>query len=117
MELETGDTGERTSLFDKVMGVRPILKTPAPELMVRMRGLRIWQKKWALVGMFCHATSTVSLSLFTRKIRLACAMTNIVMPAATNRRNTYAKSGRASVQNGAARGIRAFGFRVAGTAP
>ena len=39
-------------------------------------------------------------------------MTNIVMPARDKRRNTYAKSGRASVQNGAAR-IRAFGFRVA----
>jgi hypothetical protein len=30
MELEDQDTGERTSLLDKVMGARPTRRSPAP---------------------------------------------------------------------------------------
>jgi hypothetical protein len=67
MELEDQDTGERTSLLDKVMGSTSNPKNARAELMVRMRGLRIWQRNGPGRHVL-HANRAVSLSLYARKI-------------------------------------------------
>jgi hypothetical protein len=46
MELEDQDTGERTSLLDKVMGSTSNPKNARAELMVRMRGFEDMATKW-----------------------------------------------------------------------
>ncbi|WP_142989448.1 replication endonuclease, partial [Klebsiella pneumoniae] len=50
MELEDQDTGERTSLLDKVMGSVSNPKIARHELMVRMRGFEDMANEMGLVG-------------------------------------------------------------------
>ncbi|HEC2615817.1 TPA: replication endonuclease [Raoultella ornithinolytica] len=57
MELEDQDTGERTSLLDKVMGSTSNPKNARAELMVRMRGFEDMAKEMGLVGMFYTLTA------------------------------------------------------------
>lgn len=57
MELEDQDTGERTSLLDKVMGSTSNPKNARAELMVRMRGFEDMAKEMRLVGMFYTLTA------------------------------------------------------------
>jgi hypothetical protein len=70
MELEDQDTGERTSLLDKVMGSTSNPKIARAELMVRMRGFEDMANEMGLVGMFYTLTAP-SLSLHARAIRQA----------------------------------------------
>jgi hypothetical protein len=70
MELEDQDTGERSSLLDKVMGSTSNPKNARAELMVRMRGFEDMATKWAWLA--CSTPNrAVSLSLHARKIREA----------------------------------------------
>ncbi|MCE7490501.1 replication endonuclease [Klebsiella pneumoniae] len=57
MELEDQDTGERTSLLDKVMGSTSNPKIARHELMVRMRGFEDMANEMGLVGMFYTLTA------------------------------------------------------------
>ncbi|HDU5924503.1 TPA: replication endonuclease [Klebsiella aerogenes] len=57
MELEDQDTGERSSLLDKVMGSVSNPKIARHELMVRMRGFEDMANEMGLVGMFYTLTS------------------------------------------------------------
>ncbi|MBZ7748644.1 MULTISPECIES: replication endonuclease [Klebsiella] len=57
MELEDQDTGERSSLLDKVMGSVSNPKIARHELMVRMRGFEDMAKEMGLVGMFYTLTA------------------------------------------------------------
>lgn len=57
MELEDQDTGERTSLLDKVMGSVSNPKIARHELMVRMRGFEDMANEMGLVGMFYTLTA------------------------------------------------------------
>ncbi|MCX3408504.1 replication endonuclease [Raoultella ornithinolytica] len=57
MELEDQDTGERTSLLDKVMGSTSNPQNARAELMVRMRGFEDMAKEMGLVGMFYTLTT------------------------------------------------------------
>lgn len=57
MELEDQDTGERTSLLDKVMGSTSNPKNARAELMVRMRGFEDMATEMGLVGMFYTLTA------------------------------------------------------------
>ena len=57
MELEDQDTGERTSLLDKVMGSVSNPKIARNELMVRMRGFEDMANEMGLVGMFYTLTA------------------------------------------------------------
>ncbi|KOQ95166.1 replication endonuclease [Pluralibacter gergoviae] len=57
MELEDQDTGERTSLLDKVMGSTSNPKIARHELMVRMRGFEDLANEMGLVGMFYTLTA------------------------------------------------------------
>lgn len=57
MELEDQDTGERTSLLDKVMSSTSNPKNARAELMVRMRGFEDMAKEMGLVGMFYTLTA------------------------------------------------------------
>lgn len=60
MELEDQDTGERTSLLDKVMGSVSNPKIARHELMVRMRGFEDLANEMGLVGMFYTLTAPSS---------------------------------------------------------
>ncbi|MEP8233835.1 replication endonuclease [Citrobacter freundii] len=57
MELEDQDTGERSSLLDKVMGSVSNPKIARHELMVRMRGFEDMANEMRLVGMFYTLTA------------------------------------------------------------
>ncbi|MFV9310540.1 replication endonuclease [Klebsiella oxytoca] len=57
MELEDQDTGERTSLLDKVMGSVSNPKIARNELMVRMRGFEDMANEMGLAGMFYTLTA------------------------------------------------------------
>lgn len=57
MELEDRDTGERTSLLDKVMGSVSNPKIARNELMVRMRGFEDMANEMGLAGMFYTLTA------------------------------------------------------------
>ena len=57
MELEDQDTGERSSLLDKVMGSVSNPKISRHELMVRMRGFEDMANEMGLVGMFYTLTA------------------------------------------------------------
>lgn len=57
MELEDQDTGERTSLLDKVMGSTSNPKIARHELMVRMRGFEDMANDMGLVAMFYTLTA------------------------------------------------------------
>ncbi|MGJ4714376.1 replication endonuclease [Klebsiella pneumoniae] len=57
MELEDQDTGERSSLLDKVMGSVSNPKIARHELMVRMRGFEDMANEMGLVGMFYTLTA------------------------------------------------------------
>lgn len=57
MELEDQDTGERSSLLDKVMGSTSNPKNARAELMVRMRGFEDMANEMGLVGMFYTLTA------------------------------------------------------------
>ncbi|HFK7978648.1 replication endonuclease [Klebsiella grimontii] len=57
MELEDQDTGERTSLLDKVMGSVSNPKIARHELMVRMRGFEDMANEMGLAGMFYTLTA------------------------------------------------------------
>lgn len=57
MELEDQDTGERSSLLDKVMGSASNPKIARHELMVRMRGFEDMANEMGLVGMFYTLTA------------------------------------------------------------
>lgn len=57
MELEDQDTGERSSLLDKVMGSVSNPKIARHELMVRMRGFDDMANEMGLVGMFYTLTA------------------------------------------------------------
>lgn len=57
MELEDQDTGERSSLLDKVMGSVSNPKIARHELMVRMRGFEDLANEMGLVGMFYTLTA------------------------------------------------------------
>lgn len=56
MELEDQDTGERSSLLDKVMGSVSNPKIARHELMVRMRGFEDMANEMGLAGMFYTLT-------------------------------------------------------------
>ena len=60
MELEDQDTGERSSLLDKVMGSVSNPKIARHELMVRMRGFEDMANEMGLVGMFYTLTAPSS---------------------------------------------------------
>lgn len=57
MELEDQDTGERSSLLDKVMGSVSNPKIARHELMVRMRGFEDMANEMGLAGMFYTLTA------------------------------------------------------------
>ncbi|HBU2562958.1 TPA: replication endonuclease [Klebsiella pneumoniae] len=57
MELEDQDTGERSSLLNKVMGSVSNPKIARHELMVRMRGFEDMANEMGLVGMFYTLTA------------------------------------------------------------
>ena len=67
---KTRDTGERTSLLDKVMGSVSNPKIARHELMVRMRGFEDMANEMGLVGMF-YVDRTVTLSRHTCAFRQA----------------------------------------------
>ncbi|WP_407300904.1 replication endonuclease [Raoultella ornithinolytica] len=111
MELEDQDTGERSSLLDKVMGSTSNPKIARHELMVRMRGFEDMANDMGLVGMFytltapsCYHSTHVKSGKRNDKYR-------DVSPRHTQKylckvwARVRAKWGR--------EGIRAFGFRVA----
>lgn len=111
MELEDQDTGERTSLLDKVMGSVSNPKIARHELMVRMRGFEDMANEMGLVGMFYtltapsryHATHVHSGKRNDKYCNSSPRKTQKYLCNVWSR--VRAKWGR--------EGIRTFGFRVA----
>lgn len=111
MELEDQDTGERTSLLDKVMGSVSNPKIARHELMVRMRGFEDMANEMGLVGMFYtltapsryHATHVHSGKRNDKYCNASPRKTQKYLCNVWSR--VRAKWGR--------EGIRTFGFRVA----
>lgn len=111
MELEDQDTGERTSLLDKVMGSVSNPKIARHELMVRMRGFEDMANEIGLVGMFYtltapsryHATHVHSGKRNDKYCNVSPRKTQKYLCNVWSR--VRAKWGR--------EGIRTFGFRVA----
>lgn len=111
MELEDQDTGERTSLLDKVMGSVSNPKNARHELMVRMRGFEDMANEMGLVGMFYtltapsryHATHVHSGKRNDKYCNASPRKTQKYLCNVWSR--VRAKWGR--------EGIRTFGFRVA----
>ncbi|HHG9277213.1 replication endonuclease [Klebsiella oxytoca] len=111
MELEDQDTGERTSLLDKVMGSVSNPKIARHELMVRMRGFEDMANEMGLVGMFYtltapsryHATHVHSGKRNDKYCNASPRKTQKYLCNVWSRVRT--KWGR--------EGIRTFGFRVA----
>ncbi|EMQ0911182.1 replication endonuclease [Raoultella ornithinolytica] len=111
MELEDQDTGERTSLLDKVMGSVSNPKIARHELMVRMRGFEDMANEMGLVGMFYtltapsryHATHVHSGKRNDKYCNASPRKTQKYLCNVWSR--VRAKWGR--------EGIRIFGFRVA----
>ncbi|HDZ3085057.1 TPA: replication endonuclease [Klebsiella pneumoniae] len=111
MELEDQDTGERTSLLDKVMGSVSNPKIARHELMVRMRGFEDMANEMGLVGMFYtltapsryHATHVHSGKRNDKYWNASPRKTQKYLCNVWSR--VRAKWGR--------EGIRTFGFRVA----
>ncbi|QII54427.1 replication endonuclease [Klebsiella pneumoniae] len=111
MELEDQDTGERSSLLDKVMGSVSNPKIARHELMVRMRGFEDMANEMGLVGMFYtltapsryHATHVHSGKRNDRYCNASPRKTQKYLCNVWSR--VRAKWGR--------EGIRTFGFRVA----
>lgn len=111
MELEDQDTGERSSLLDKVMGSVSNPKIARHELMVRMRGFEDMANEMGLVGMFytltapsCYHSTHVQSGKRNDKYRDASPRkTQKYLCKVWSR--VRAKWGR--------EGIRTFGFRVA----
>ncbi|HBK4727447.1 replication endonuclease [Klebsiella sp. JB_Kp025] len=111
MELEDQDTGERTSLLDKVMGSVSNPKIARHELMVRMRGFEDMANELGLVGMFYtltapsryHATHVHSGKRNDKYCNASPRKTQKYLCNVWSR--VRAKWGR--------EGIRTFGFRVA----
>ncbi len=111
MELEDQDTGERTSLLDKVMGSTSNPKNARAELMVRMRGFEDMAKEMGLVGMFYTLTAPSRYHSSHVKSGKRNDKYRDASPRQTQKylckvwARVRAKWGR--------EGIRAFGFRVA----
>ena len=111
MELEDQDTGERTSLLDKVMGSTSNPKNARAELMVRMRGFEDMAKEMRLVGMFYTLTAPSRYHSSHVKSGKRNDKYRDASPRQTQKylckvwARVRAKWGR--------EGIRAFGFRVA----
>lgn len=111
MELEDQDTGERSSLLDKVMGSVSNPKIARHELMVRMRGFEDMANEMGLVGMFYtltapsryHATHVHSGKRNDKYCNASPRKTQKYLCNVWSR--VRAKWGR--------EGIRTFGFRVA----
>ncbi|HBM2885206.1 TPA: replication endonuclease [Klebsiella oxytoca] len=111
MELEDQDTGERTSLLDKVMGSVSNPKIARHELMVRMRGFEDMANEMGLAGMFYtltapsryHATHVHSGKRNDKYCNASPRKTQKYLCKVWSR--VRAKWGR--------EGIRTFGFRVA----
>ncbi|HAW43432.1 MAG TPA: replication endonuclease, partial [Klebsiella pneumoniae] len=111
MELEDQDTGERTSMLDKVMGSVSNPKIARHELMVRMRGFEDMANEMGLVGMFYtltapsryHATHVHSGKRNDKYCNASPRKTQKYLCNVWSR--VRAKWGR--------EGIRTFGFRVA----
>jgi hypothetical protein len=111
MELEDQDTGERTSLLDKVMGSVSNPKIARHELMVRMRGFEDMANEMGLAGMFYtltapsryHATHVHSGKRNDKYCNASPRKTQKYLCNVWSR--VRAKWGR--------EGIRTFGFRVA----
>ncbi|MGA1952730.1 replication endonuclease [Klebsiella pneumoniae complex sp. WS2972] len=111
MELEDQDTGERTSLLDKVMSSTSNPKNARAELMVRMRGFEDMAKEMGLVGMFYTLTAPSRYHSTHVKSGRRNDKYRDASPRQTQKylckvwARVRAKWGR--------EGIRAFGFRVA----
>lgn len=111
MELEDQDTGERSSLLDKVMGSTSNPKIARHELMVRMRGFEDMANDMGLVGMFYTLTAPSRYHSTHVKSGKRNDKYRDVSPRHTQKylckvwARVRAKWGR--------EGIRAFGFRVA----
>ncbi|MEX5389076.1 replication endonuclease [Enterobacter cloacae] len=111
MELEDQDTGERSSLLDKVMGSVSNPKIARHELMVRMRGFEDMANEMGLVGMFYTLTApsryhSTHVQSGRRNDKYQCAS-----PHQTQK---YLCKVWARVRAKWSReGIRTFGFRVA----
>lgn len=111
MELEDQDTGERSSLLDKVMGSVSNPKIARHELMVRMRGFEDMANEMGLSGMFYtltapsryHATHVHSGKRNDKYCNASPRKTQKYLCNVWSR--VRAKWGR--------EGIRTFGFRVA----
>ncbi|TAI05074.1 replication endonuclease [Klebsiella pneumoniae] len=111
MELEDQDTGERTSLLDKVMGSVSNPKIARHELMVRIRGFEDMANEMGLVGIFYtltapsryHATHVHSGKRNDKYCNASPRKTQKYLCNVWSR--VRAKWGR--------EGIRTFGFRVA----
>ncbi|MBJ9856891.1 replication endonuclease [Citrobacter freundii] len=111
MELEDQDTGERSSLLDKVMGSVSNPKIARHELMVRMRGFEDLANEMGLVGMFYTLTAPSRYHSTHVKSGRRNDKYRDVSPRQTQKylckvwSRVRAKWGR--------EGIRTFGFRVA----
>ncbi|WP_410741821.1 replication endonuclease [Citrobacter freundii] len=111
MELEDQDTGERSSLLDKVMGSVSNPKIARHELMVRMRGFEDLANEMGLVGMFYTLTAPSRYHSTHVKSGRRNDKYRDVSPRQTQKylckvwARVRAKWGR--------EGIRTFGFRVA----
>jgi hypothetical protein len=101
MELEDQDTGERSSLLDKVMGSVSNPKIARHELMVRMRGFEDMANEMGLVGMFY--TLTAPSRYHSTHVQSGKRNDKYQHASPRKRKNTFAKSGRASEPNGVAK--------------
>lgn len=111
MELEDQDTGERSSLLDKVMGSVSNPKIARHELMVRMRGFEDMANDMGLVGMFYTLTAP---SRYHSTHVKSGRRNDKYLDASPRKTQKYLCKVWARVRAKWGReGIRTFGFRVA----
>jgi hypothetical protein len=110
MELEDQDTGERSSLLDKVMGSVSNPKIARHELMVRMRGFEDMANEMGLVGMFY--TLTAPSRYHSTHVQSGSETINTSTPARADAKIPLQSLG-ARRAKWSREGIRTFGFRVA----